>query len=50
MVGRPLRGAWQLEICNYSSIVDNTATLNRWALLVPSVAPPKIYLPFVRKR
>jgi predicted outer membrane repeat protein len=50
LFGRLLRGAWQLELCNLSSDAGNVATLNRWSLLVPSVAPPKIYLPLVRKR
>ena len=47
---RSLRGDWRLEICNLSSGVTNTATLNRWSLEVPSFGSPKVYLPIVLNR
>jgi subtilisin-like proprotein convertase family protein len=50
LFGRSLRGAWQLELCNLSEVGTNSATLNRWSLLVPSVTSPKVFLPLVRRR
>jgi subtilisin-like proprotein convertase family protein len=47
LFGRSLRGTWQLELCNLGA---TSATLNHWSLLVPSVAPPKVFLPLVRRR
>lgn len=47
--GEPLRGEWRLEVCNVSSVETNTATLNRWTLVMPSVENPKVYLPMVRR-
>jgi len=50
LFGRSLHGSWKLELCNLSSNGSNIATLNRWSLLVPSVAAPKIYLPLVARK
>ncbi len=42
--GINFKGAWKLEICSNSA---NSGTLNRWAIVVPEVSNPKVYLPVI---
>jgi subtilisin-like proprotein convertase family protein len=44
--GTLLKGLWTLQVCNSST--TTSGTLNRWALVVPEVSKPKVYLPLIR--
>ncbi len=45
--GTNLKGLWKLEICNNSA--NRGGTLNSWAIVVPEVSKPKVYLPLIRR-
>lgn len=45
--GTNLKGLWKIEICNNTANVGGT--LNSWAIVVPEVSKPKVYLPLIRR-
>jgi subtilisin-like proprotein convertase family protein len=47
--GLGIQGTWKLEICNSSTMITSTGTLNYWVLVVPETTDFKVDLPIIKR-